>query len=152
MKISIFHSQFDLICDKNPIAEFANSAGYIGWCIGSIPLGIAADYFGRKPVMFASYVTILSSSLASAFVTSVSQLIFLRAVGGLFLTGFGMPSFALGSEIVGIKFRSLTVNTLLFLGIAGSLFLALQAYYIREWRKLTITCSAPYLFFIILVW
>ena len=149
---SLFFFQYDLVCKKNPVAAFANSAMYIGWGIGCIPLGIAADYIGRKPILLIGYVVVLSSLLSSAFVTSVWQFIFLRALIGFFLTGHGISSFVLGSEIVGRKFRSLTGNFLLVVGTAAILLLTLQAYYIQEWRKLTIICSAPYFGLIVLLW
>ena len=125
---------------------------YIGWGIGCIPLGIAADYVGRRPILFVGYTVVLSSLLASAFVTSVWQFILLRAVIGFFLTGHGISSFVLGSEIVGKKFRSLIGNIIFVIGTAAVLFLTLQGYYIQEWRKLCIICSAPYLGCIVLFW
>ena len=150
--ISLLPFQFDLVCDKTIIATFANSVMYIAWGIGSIPLGIAADYFGRTPVLFTSYLVILTLLLSSACVSSVWQFIFLRAMTGLFLTGHGMPSFALGSEMVGIKFRSTISNIFLGFETIALLLLTLQAYYIREWRRLTIMCSAPYIGLIVLFW
>jgi len=145
-----FITEFDLVCDRNPLAAFANSAMYMGWGIGCIPLGIAADYFGRKPVLVVSYVLILSFVLASAFLTSVWQYVVLRAATGFLFTGYGMSSFSLGSEIVGTKFRSFIGPTILGVGTAGVLFLTLQAYFIQEWRKLSLWCSAPYLGFVLL--
>jgi len=145
-----FITEFDLVCDKNPMAALTFSAVYIGWGIGSIPLGIAADYFGRKPVLVVSYVLILSFVLASAFLTSVWQYVVLRAATGFLFTGYGMSSFSLGSEIVGTKFRSFIGPTILGVGTAGVLFLTLQAYFIQEWRKLSLWCSAPYLGFVLL--
>ena len=144
--------QFDLVCDKNPMAALTFSAVYIGWGIGSIPLGIAADYFGRRPVLVMSHVLILSFVLASAFITSVWQYVVLRAATGFLFTGYGVSSFSLGSEIVGTKFRSIIGPILLGVGTAGVLFLTLQAYFIREWRKLSLWCSAPYLGFVLLFW
>ena len=150
--ISIFLFQFDLICDKNPIAAFSHAVMYIAWGLGSIPLGIAADHYGRTPVLFTSYIIILVMLLSSSFVTAVWQFILLRALIGFFLTGHGMPIFALGAEIVGTKFRSLIVNALLGIETAGIVILTTQAYYIQEWRRLTIVCSAPYIGCIVLFW
>lgn len=147
-----FTFQFDLVCDKNPLAAFANSAMYIGWGIGCLPLGIAADYLGRKPILFISYTAVLSSLLVSSFVTSVWQFVILRGVLGFFLTGHGISSFVLGSEIVGRKFRSLIGNVIFVVGTGALLLLTLQAYFIQEWRKLTIICSAPYLACILMIW
>ena len=144
--------QFDLVCDKNIIAAIANSVMYIAWGVGSIPLGIAADYFGRTPVLFTSYTIILTILLASAFVTSVWQFICLRALTGLFLTGYLASSYALVSEMVGKKFRSLFGNAIFFFATTGFLILDLQAYHIQEWRRLTVFCSAPYLWLILLFW
>ena len=149
---SCFLFQFDLVCDRNPLAAFANSAMYMGWGIGCIPLGIAADYIGRRPVLFLGYTVVLSSLLASAFVTAVWQFILLRAVTGFFLTGYSVSAFVLVSEIVGAKFRSLTGNVYFVFGTCALLILTLQAYYIQEWRKLSVICSAPYLGCILLFW
>jgi len=147
-----FITEFDLVCDRNPLAAFANSAMYMGWGIGCIPLGIAADYIGRRPVLFLGYTVVLSSLLASAFVTAVWQFILLRAVTGFFLTGYSVSAFVLVSEIVGAKFRSLTGNVYFVFGTCALLILTLQAYYIQEWRKLSVICSAPYLGCIMLFW
>ena len=127
------------------MAAFANSALYLGWGLGCIPLGIAADYFGRKPIAFVSYILVLLAVFTSAFVTSVWQFILLRGITGFGITGVGISAFVLASEIVGRKHRSIMGNCIFIVGTGALLLLTLQAYYIREWRKLSIICSAPYL-------
>ena len=136
--------QFDLVCDKNSLAAFANSALYIGWGLGCIPLGIAADKYGRKLILFISYGILLTSVLTSAFITSVWQFIVLRLVTGFGITGQAVSGYVLATEAVGGKHRSITGNTLFLVGTGALLLLTLQGYYIREWRKLSIVCSAPY--------
>eukprot|EP00794_Sanderia_malayensis_P006992 gene6992-7777_t len=144
-------TEYDLVCEKNVFAALANSALYIGWGISCIPLGIAADRYGRKRVMYLSGALILISVLASAFVTSIWQFTILRALTGIGITGYGLTAYVLASEIVGTKFRS-SVGCVLFLfGTVGLLLLTLQAYYIQNWRRLTIVCSAPYFAFAITI-
>ena len=87
-------------------------------CMGNwfYPLRNSCRLFWKDSlVLFTSYLVILIFiAVKSAFVTSVWQFIFLRAMIGLFLTGHGMPSFATwirnGWDR---KFRSLIGNILL---------------------------------------
>ena len=108
---------------------------------------MAADYFGRKRIMFASGALILSCVLASAFVTAVWQFVVLRALIGFGITGYGLSAYVLASEIVGTRFRSVIGNTIFLFGTGALLLLTVQAYYIQTWRHLTIICSAPYCVF-----
>ena len=139
-----FVTEYDLICDSTPLASLANSALYIGWGLGCLPAGIAADRYGRKHVYFFSFVTLLSATLASGFVTAVWQFIVLRVVIGVGLTGCALTGYVIITEIVGPRCRSVTGNIVFILGTVALLVLTAKAYFIRNWRHLTIICSAPY--------
>jgi MFS transporter, AAHS family, 4-hydroxybenzoate transporter len=65
-------------------------AGMVGLLIGSIAGGLSADRYGRKVVVLVALVEFGAISIASAYATSLSELIVLRLMTGLGI-GAAMP-------------------------------------------------------------
>lgn len=90
-------------------------AGLLGLTIGALLFGPIADRVGRKPMIVVSVIIFGLSSLATAFVTEISQLIAYRSLTGFGLGG-AMPNvIALTAEYAPKRVRAFVV-TLMFCG------------------------------------
>jgi len=65
--MSLFHFQFDLVCDNTFLSSVASSILFASWLFMSIFSGILADKIGRKPVMIFFGVFTAVFGLLSAF-------------------------------------------------------------------------------------
>lgn len=88
------------------------SAALIGLSIGSLLAGPVADKYGRKLIISISVCFFGATCLASAFVSSLDQLVILRLLTGLGL-GAALPNVVtLMSEFCPDKSRSFVTNAL----------------------------------------
>jgi AAHS family 4-hydroxybenzoate transporter-like MFS transporter len=94
------------------------SASLVGMFFGSICLGVAADRFGRRPVMIGAMIGFGAFTLATAFATSVTQLIGARFLAGLGLGGVMGNAVALASEFCPARRRA-TILMALSCGFTG---------------------------------
>ena len=143
--------QFDLVCGRGYQAWLANSMLFFGWAIGAIVLGIIADYFGRKSVLFPSVSVVLVVTFAMAFSKAFWVVAVCRFIIGFFEAGCFLSMFVLATELVGPEKRALAGNLVWFYFTAALMVLGLKAYFIRNWRTLLIVSSAPWIF-ILLFW
>src|SRR5215471_5156457 len=82
------------------------SLGAAGTGIGSIFLGLLADFFGRKRIIIVAVTAFGLLSLTTVFVTSLNQLLILRP-----LTGFGLGAalpltFVIANEFAPTRIRA----------------------------------------------
>ena len=136
-------TEFDLVCKKTAVAALASSIYHVGGGIGMLISGLAADYFGRKPVLIASLCILTASSIACSYVTNTLQLIILRA----FLGAGSCASFAVSyvylSEYAPPNHRTLLSICYSFGFVISELVIDAVAYYIRYWRNIQFYASFP---------
>ena len=137
---------FDIYCDSSWLIQFSTSILFIGWGIGGILVGWAADNYGRKNIIFISITMVLSCQFLASFMPNIFLLIVFRFIIGFFLAGTNYQMSILLSEIVACKYRPHAgILVWIFFSVALCL-LSLKAYFIRSWKTLFIVCSAPYVF------
>jgi AAHS family 4-hydroxybenzoate transporter-like MFS transporter len=90
----------------------AISAGQFGPLIGAVVLGMAADRFGRKWMLFASALIFGVFTLLTAFITNVEQLALYRFISGLGLGGAVPNALAFGSEYAPSRVHKTFVATM----------------------------------------
>ena len=132
-----------MICEKTLLAALANSAFFIGWGLGGIPIGLMSDRYGRKNIMFTSLLIFVGCSEALAFITSSLQFILVRFLVGVGYSGIAVNVFVFVSEFLSSRHRSTGIN----IGMAAftiSLFaLTGLSYQERRWRWQEIYGGAP---------
>lgn len=114
-------------------------------------LGIVADYFGRKSVLFPSVSVVLVVTFAMAFSKAFWVVAVCRFIIGFFEAGCFLSMFVLATELVGPEKRALAGNLVWFYFTAALMVLGVKAYFIRDWRTLLMVSSAPWIF-ILLFW
>ena len=131
------------------------SAALIGMVFGALGSGPLADRFGRKVVLVSAVLVFGGFSLASAWSTSVDQLLVLRFLTGLGL-GAGMPNATtLLSEYTPERHKSLLVTSMLCgfnLVMTGGGFLSANLIPMYGWHSLLLIGGVlPLLLTLILV-
>ena len=136
--------QFDLVCDRAWLDALNGSVVFIGWGVGSILMGLLSDRFGRRNIMFPSFLACLLCLLLHAVVQDIYQLLIIRVLMGFFVAAPALNNYILMLEIVGPNRRALVSGFAGLLFPLSGLILTLKAYFIKNWKLLTIICSAPY--------
>lgn len=107
----------------------ALSAGQFGPLLGAIVLGMLADRWGRKWMLFFSALIFGIFTLSTAWITSVEQLALFRFLAGIGLGGAVPNALTLGSEYAPQRARAFVVATM-FAGMpAGAMTGGLLAAY-----------------------
>ena len=122
---------------------------FFGWAIGAIVLGLVADKYGRKSVLFPSVLVVLVVTFAMAFAKAFLVVAVCRVIIGFFEAGCFLSMFVLATELVGPQKRALAGTLVWFYFTAALMILGLKAYFVRNWRTLLILSSAPWIFILI---
>ena len=77
-------TEFDIYCDKDWAIYMSTSIFFIGSLVGSIVLGWISDNYGRKNILFVSFLILLLSGLFAPFMPSLEMFLFCRFLVGFF--------------------------------------------------------------------
>ena len=102
--------------------------------MGGIPLGVLADRYGRKNLMFVCLLLFAMSTEASAFIIHPWHYIFLRTLIGIGYSGCAVNLFILVNEFVTVKHRAVVSNLIHFCHATGTFIMTAVAYTERRWR------------------
>ncbi|XP_001628786.3 organic cation transporter-like protein [Nematostella vectensis] len=142
-------TQFDLVCDNSFHAWLANSMLFFGWALGAIILGMIADKYGRRSVLFPSAACVIAITFSMSFAQASWVVIALRFFSGFFLGGSILTMFVLAAELVGPAKRALSSTMVWFYFTLALMVLGLQAYFIKDWKLLCIISTVPFVFIFI---
>ncbi|XP_015609722.1 organic cation transporter protein-like [Cephus cinctus] len=144
---SIFHetiiTQWDLVCDREQLANFAQSCTMFGILVGNMIFSMMADRIGRKiPLMIAIILQVLTGIL-SAFVPWFELFLVLKFISAVATGGTMLVSFVLLMEIIGIQWRG-TLSVLFHVPfLLGHLLNPLISYLTQTWYGFQIAVSIP---------
>jgi AAHS family 4-hydroxybenzoate transporter-like MFS transporter len=129
----------DFLHSKPGALGLALSAGQVGPLIGAIGLGMLADRWGRKQMLFISAIIFGVFTMLTAYITSVEQLALFRFLAGIGLGGAVPNALAFGCEYAPTRMRA-TLTTTMYAGMAvGSVTAGLSAAYLLPhygWQSL----------------
>ncbi|XP_064635336.1 organic cation transporter protein-like isoform X2 [Lineus longissimus] len=140
--------EFNLVCERMIYRSNANMAFMLGLLVGGVIGGELSDRFGRRKALLCGVALQGLAGITSGLVPEVYSFIvmrFLIAVGGTFAYS---ATFVLVMEMVGPSKRQLVGICLNFFYAIGVSSLTLFAYFIRNWRHLTLVTSS---FFALLI-
>ncbi|KAK5858887.1 hypothetical protein PBY51_002997 [Eleginops maclovinus] len=142
-------SEFDLVCSDEWKQPFTATVYFIGVLFGSFFSGQLSDRFGRKPVLFATMAVQTFFSFIQVFATSWTMFTILLFFNGLGQMSNFVAALVLGSEIMTGNVRILFSSLGSCLGFAvGYMILPLVAYFLRDWKSLTLASSLPGLLYL----
>ncbi|XP_078588068.1 organic cation transporter protein-like [Branchiostoma floridae x Branchiostoma japonicum] len=138
-------TQFDLVCDRAWLREFAQSVHMLGFSFGAITSGALSDRYGRRPTLLWCIFLLFTFSVASAFSPNYIVFVILKFVLGAVNVSIYYTAFVLGMELLDHSKHTMFGMCMYLFLVLGYVGLGAFAYVIRNWRKLQLAISAPFL-------
>lgn len=145
-------SDWHLVCDLHSLKQMAQTIYMGGVLVGAFLFGTLADKYGRRILLLMSYLLMAVSGTCAAFSPSFPLFCFFRFGCGMALSGMGLNSLSLILEWIPTRVRTVVGTIAGYCYTLGQLILALMAYYIRDWRWLTLAVSLPFYVFFLYAW
>ncbi|XP_065816890.1 solute carrier family 22 member 7a [Labrus bergylta] len=136
-------TEWDLVCEDKQLNQALATYFFLGVTFGAILFGQLSDKFGRKSMLLLALLFSSMLGVTSAFSTSYVMFAVSRALCGVALSGLSIIGVVLGIEWTDVKHRTFTGTVMSLSWSAGNMLLALMAYFIRDWRHLTLAVTAP---------
>ncbi|XP_050391200.2 organic cation transporter protein [Patella vulgata] len=150
--LDTFMSQLNLVCGKEIYRSHANLVLFIGKLFGAIGMGIISDNIGRRKTLMMSLTLMTVSGITTAFSTELVSFLIGRFFVGIGSMSCFLISYVIGMEFVGPSKRKLASNGFMLSWVMGLFLLGLLAYFIRDWKNLTLVTSVPNIVFISYWW
>ncbi|XP_062381046.1 organic cation/carnitine transporter 2-like [Sardina pilchardus] len=151
--VSTIVTEWDLVCDDEWKTPFTVTVFFFGVLAGSLLSGIISDRYGRKFIFFATMAVQTVFSLIQAASNSWEMFCVFYFIVGLGQIANYCAAFILGCELMNKSCRVAFATLGVSLSYAfGYLCLPVFAYFIRDWRLLTVALSAPGFLYIPLWW
>ncbi|XP_017273723.1 solute carrier family 22 member 6 [Kryptolebias marmoratus] len=152
-RTSTIISDWDLVCDLRSYKQMGQTIYMGGVLVGAFVFGSLSDRYGRRILLIISNLLMAVSGTCAAFSLSFPLFCLFRFGCGMALSGLGLNTFSLIVEWIPTRVRTVTGTITGYCYTIGQLLLAVIAYFIRDWRWLTLTVSLPsYVFFLISWW
>ncbi|CAH2011448.1 unnamed protein product [Acanthoscelides obtectus] len=145
-------SEFNLVCDRKNLINFAEMMFLGGVAIGGLVCGILSDKYGRKRTLMASVLIQTILGCAIAFSPWFLVYAILRALLGFISVSVVFSGFVLAIELVGGHWRTVAGISYLFPVSVSYMTIAGLAWELREWRQLQAAISLPGFLFLGLWW
>ncbi|XP_050415521.2 organic cation transporter protein [Patella vulgata] len=145
-------TQLNLVCGKEIDRSHLNMINMAGNLVGSLGFGLLSDILGRKKVMMINIIIHITAGIGTAFITDFTGLAILRFMDGTSNSGLFLMVFGIGMELVGPSKRTFCGIVIDFFWILGLFGLGGLAYWLRDWRHLTLACSIPAVVFLSYGW
>ncbi|XP_029956654.1 solute carrier family 22 member 6 [Salarias fasciatus] len=145
-------SDWDLVCDMRSLKQMGQTVYMGGVLVGAIVFGGLADRYGRRILVLISNLLMAVSGTGVAFSTSFSMYCLFRFGCGMALSGVGLNTFSLIVEWIPTRVRTLMGTLTGYCYTVGQLILAVIAYFLRDWRWLTLAVSLPFYVFFLIAW
>ncbi|XP_012148706.1 organic cation transporter protein-like [Megachile rotundata] len=145
-------TRWDLVCDREQLANFVQSCIMFGVLIGNLVFSIMADRIGRKkPLMIAIGLQSLTGMI-SAFVPWYELFVLFKFISAVATGGTMLVSFVLLMEIVGVEWRSIMSVLFHVPFLLGHLMNPLISYLTRTWDGFQLAVSIPSIFLLSYYW
>uniref|UniRef100_A0A8D3DNX9 Solute carrier family 22 member 6 n=1 Tax=Scophthalmus maximus TaxID=52904 RepID=A0A8D3DNX9_SCOMX len=145
-------SEWHLVCDTRSLNQMGQTVYMGGVLVGALLFGGLSDRYGRRILLLLSNLLMAVSGTCVAFSTSFSLFCLFRFVCGMALSGLGLNTFSLIVEWIPTRVRTVVGTLTGYCYTIGQLILVLIAYFIRDWRFLTLAVSLPFYIFFLISW
>ncbi|XP_064207837.1 solute carrier family 22 member 6 [Anguilla rostrata] len=137
-------SEWNLVCSSRSLKQMGQSIYMGGVLVGAVVFGGLSDRFGRRILLLISYLLMAVGGTCAAFSPTFHLFCFFRFLCGMALSGLVLNSFSLIVEWIPTHVRTVVGTGSGYCYTMGQLILAGMAYFIRDWRWLTLAVSLPY--------
>ena len=132
---------FNLVCNKEVILKYHGSIYFLGLFFGSLLCGFMSDRIGRVKWFRTCIAVIALCAVVIGATNSVILHLVSWFVTSFQLIGIWVCAFTYCSEIVSVKYRDIPgMLEAIFFGFAIA-FCSLLAYFITDWKHLTLVLS-----------
>lgn len=145
-------SDWHLVCDTSSLKQMGQTVYMGGVLAGAFIFGSLSDRYGRRILLLISYLLMAVSGTCVAFSTSFSLFCVFRFGCGMALSGLGLNTFSLIVEWIPTRVRTMVGTLTGYCYTVGQLILAIIAYFVRDWRWLTLAVSLPFYVFFLYSW
>ncbi|XP_034539647.1 solute carrier family 22 member 6 [Notolabrus celidotus] len=145
-------SDFHLVCDMRSLKQMSQTVYMGGVLVGAFLVGGLSDRYGRRILLLFCHLLMAVGGTCVAFSTSFSLFCLSRFACGMALSGMGLNTFSLIVEWIPTRVRTVVGTLTGYCYTVGQLILACIAYFIRDWRWLTLTVSLPFYVFFLYAW
>ncbi|KAM3868807.1 solute carrier family 22 member 6 [Diretmus argenteus] len=145
-------SDWNLVCDLRSLKQMGQTIYMGGVLVGAAVFGSLSDRFGRCVLLQISNLLMAVGGTCTAFSTSFSTFCLFRFFCGMALSGIVLNSFSLIVEWIPTRVRTVVGTGTGYCYTIGQLILAAVAYFIRDWRWLTLAVSLPFYVFFLYSW
>uniref|UniRef100_A0A2C9L0D8 Major facilitator superfamily (MFS) profile domain-containing protein n=1 Tax=Biomphalaria glabrata TaxID=6526 RepID=A0A2C9L0D8_BIOGL len=137
-KYSSYVSEWDLVCEKQPLADLSLTISLAGNLAGSLFLSGLADKYGRKITFMISNLLFFITALACSFPLNFESFLVLSFLSRAFVSTTHLCTMVLSVEIMPTEHRALPEQIIAYLWPVSLLICCLVAYLARElnWRYL----------------
>eukprot|EP00095_Tigriopus_kingsejongensis_P003586 maker-scaffold140_size315649-snap-gene-2.28 protein:Tk03586 transcript:maker-scaffold140_size315649-snap-gene-2.28-mRNA-1 annotation:"organic cation transporter protein" len=145
-------SDWNLVCEDAYLVNLSQTAYFMGQLCGIVVCGILCDKLGRKSVLITMTLCSGVSGVLCSLITSYTGFLILRFTSAFCTSGAYEAMFSYLLEIAGGKWSSVMSQGFFIFWPIGWIALAPIAYYVKDWRDLTLLISLPHFLIIILHW
>lgn len=145
-------SEWDMVCDLRSLKQMSQTVYMGGVLVGAFLFGSLSDRYGRRMLLIISHLLMAVSGTCTAFSTNFSLFCLFRFGCGMALSGQGLNTFSLIVEWIPTRVRTVIGTLTGYCYTSGQLLFALIAYYVRDWRWLTLSVSLPFYVFFLISW
>jgi len=136
-------TEFDLVCDRGSLGFVSTSVIFAGFVVGSVSVSTISDKFGRKLPLFVCGFFCCLFNFVSAFSPAFWVFALFRAIVGFMIGAYSIPMFVLTTEFSGVRHRGIAGSVVWMAYDVAIMILSGIAYFIRDWRQLTIVTGVP---------
>ncbi|XP_069952101.1 organic cation transporter protein-like [Cherax quadricarinatus] len=145
-------TEFDLTCEKAWLRPLAGSLYMTGMLVGGIVIGDLADRFGRRKGILMSALLLGVGGVISAVSPDYYILLLMKFFTGAGGCGLVLVSYVLSVEFIGVKWRTFCGINIQIPFALGEAMTGVLAIFIRDWRWLQLTVTAPAVLLISYTW
>ncbi|KYM96439.1 WD repeat and HMG-box DNA-binding protein 1 [Cyphomyrmex costatus] len=145
-------TQWNLVCDREQLANLAQSCTMFGVLVGNLIFSMMADRIGRKKPLMIAIALQSVTGFASAFAPWYELFLILKFVCAVSTGGTMLVSFVLLMEIIGVKWRSIMSVLYHVPFLIGHVMNPLISYLTLTWYGFQMAVSIPSIFLLSYYW
>ncbi|XP_041789522.1 solute carrier family 22 member 7-like [Chelmon rostratus] len=140
---STLATEWDLVCSRKGMNKATATVFFVGVMVAAPVFGFLSDRFGRRPLLLVSYLSSMLFAVLSSLSTSYIMFVIMRFFMGMSISGVSIITTVLNVEWVDIKHRTFAGVITSLDWTVGNWILVGMAYYVNDWRMLTLAVTSP---------
>ncbi|XP_067900670.1 solute carrier family 22 member 3-like [Heterodontus francisci] len=136
-------SEYELVCEDAWKVDMSQASIEIGFFLGALITGYAADRFGRKLCLLACLTGTGVSGIVVAVAPVYPVFVIFRILQGLFGKGICVINAVIATELVGPRYRRVVIVVTQAVFSLGIMLLPGFAYLIKSWKGIQMAITVP---------